>query len=226
MRPEDLKSPFSWKERTIAIHDRIWYVPSHYYDYDSFAFPGWTHPEIFPRENPVKIEYCSGNGAWIAAKAIEEPNVNWVAVDLNFERVRKIWSKVKNHRLENLFIVCGEGYTLTHRYIPSNSVQEVFINFPDPWPKNKHAKNRIVQQPFVQEINRILNPEGTLTLVTDDKDYSSLMIKVMQKSEGFESAYPSPYYVHEHNGYGTSYFEDMWRQQGKQIYYHQFRKGS
>lgn len=225
MKPEDLKSPFSWKDRSILIKDRILYVPSHYYNFDSFSFPGWNQSTIFSKQQPIKIEYCSGNGAWIASKAISEPSVNWVAIEIQFERVRKIWSKLKNHGLENLFIMCGEGYCITHQYFPSESVQEVFLNFPDPWPKNYHAKHRIVQLPFIQEICRILKKEGIFTLVTDDERYSKIMIQVLKKCEGFTSVFPDPYYVEELTGYGTSYFEDLWRQQGKTIYYHQFIKG-
>jgi tRNA (guanine-N7-)-methyltransferase len=63
-------------------------------------------------------------------------------------------------------------------------------------------------------------------LVTDDLDYSSQMIQVLQQSPYFESCYPAPFFVTELPDYGTSYFEDLWRQKGKQIRYHQFRKKS
>jgi tRNA (guanine-N7-)-methyltransferase len=224
MKPNDLKSPFSWEERQIIIEDRIWYIPPVYDRHDSFFFPGWGDPLVFCRENPVKIEYCSGNGLWIADRALKEPDVNWVAVERKFERVRRIWSKIKNHRLENLLAVCGEGHALTHHYLLPNSVDEVFINFPDPWPKTKHAKHRIVQPSFIQEIHRILKPGCLITLVTDDSIYSSIMINVMQACDGFTSVYPDPYYITEMAGYGTSSFDRIWREKGKTIHYHQFRK--
>lgn len=224
MKPHDLKSPFSWEQRQPAIRDRVWYVPSFYDDYESFSFPGWADPLVFPADSPVKIEYCSGNGIWIADKARKEPGVNWVAVEKKFERVRRIWSKLKNHEIHNLLAVCGEGHTVTSRYIPSCSVDEVFINFPDPWPKTKHAKHRIVQPIFMQEIHRILKPGCFITLVTDDPDYSRIMIEVMRNCEGFESVHRDPYYVTEIEGYGTSSFDKIWREKGKTILYHQFRK--
>lgn len=224
MKPAHLKCPFTWKDRKVLIHDRVWYVPDYCEDYRSFSFPGWDHSDLFVHKRPIKIEYCSGNGAWIAARAIEYPLVNWVGVELNFERARRIWSKIKNHRLDNLLVVCGEGHTVTQHYIPDDSVEEVFVNFPDPWPKNKHAKHRIIQLPFVQEIHRILQSGGTFTLVTDDVDYSKSMINVLHKCPEFESVYPSPYFINEWPNYGTSYFEQLWREQGKMIHYHQFRK--
>lgn len=224
MKPENLKSPFTWLERHIVIEDRVWYVPDQYDDFASFSFPGWHHPHTFDQEKPICLEYCSGNGAWIAAKAQAHSQYNWVAVERKFERVRKIWSKIKNHHLNNLLAVCGEGLRTTQHYIPTNSVHAVYINFPDPWPKTRHAKHRLVQVPFVEEICRILQPDGVLTLVTDDEAYSQIMIHVMHQVPGFQSLFGAPYYVEDYPHYGTSYFEDLWRQQGKAIRYHAFRK--
>lgn len=224
MKPADLQSPFTWAKRHIVVHDRIWYIPDRYNDFASFSFPGWNHPLFFEQERPICLEYCSGNGAWIAAKAQAQPEYNWVAVECKFERVRRIWSKVKNFQLSNLLTVCGEGFVTTRQYIPSESIQAVFINFPDPWPKNRHAKHRIVQVPFIEEVHRILRSDGVLTMVTDDADHSQYMIDVMQKIPGFESVFPDPFYVTEYPTYGTSYFEDLWRQKGKTIRYHAFRK--
>lgn len=224
MKPADHKPPLSWK--SVQIQDRILHIPGNCPDYDSFVFPGWNHPNLFGNHNPVNIEYCSGNGAWIAAKAAAHPNINWVAVEKKYPRVRKIWSKIKNHNLSNLFIICGEGYTATSKYIPSASISESFINFPDPWPKTRHHKHRIVRPEFVNELSRIFRGDGTLNFVTDDEEYSNWTIKVMQGMTGFSAVYSSPHYVTEDQEYGTSYFEDLWRDKGRTIRYHKFRKGS
>jgi tRNA (guanine-N7-)-methyltransferase len=224
MKPEDLKSPFTWGQRRILIEDRIWYVPDQFEDYASFSFPGWEHLQVFDVKRPICIEYCSGNGAWIAAKALAHPEYNWVAIDRKFVRVRKIWSKIKNFSLDNLLVACGEGYRMTHQYFPSSSVQAAYINFPDPWPKRRHFKNRLVQIPFIEEIHRILQKDGVLTMVTDDPFCSKYMIETLQRVVGFQSVYRDPYYVIDYPSYGTSYFEDLWRQKGKTIRYHAFRK--
>lgn len=226
MKPKNLKSPCTWETRKVVIQDRVWYVPEYYDCYQGFTFPGWESPELFGNNNPVNVEYCSGNGAWIEAKALSHPNVNWVAVEKKFERVRKIWSKIKNSDIKNLIVISGEGLLATSHYFPKQSVSEVFINFPDPWPKRVHAKHRIIQPSFVEEMNRILIKQGKITLVTDDVDYSSIMVRCMLGNEGFESICPEPYYHTDHQEYGTSYFEQLWREKGREIRYHQFRKKS
>jgi tRNA (guanine-N7-)-methyltransferase len=220
MNPKNLKLSISNK---ICIQNQIWFVPPGETT-ESFSFPGWNDPNLFTIEQPIKIEYCSGNGAWIAAKASEDPSSNWIAIEKKLIRVRKIWSKLKNHHLKNLLIVYGEGYEVTKNYFPDQSISEIFINFPDPWPKRRHAKYRIIQSEFVREIERILKPKGLLTLVTDDVQFSDWSLQILQSCTSLSSYYSAPYFINDFPHYGTSYFEDLWRKKGKDIRYHQFYK--
>lgn len=224
MKPSDLKAPFPWDNRSVLIEDKIFYVPERCGNDSTFVFPGWEHPSLFGNNHPIQIEYCSGNGAWITDKAFENPNINWIAVEKKFVRARKIWSKMKNRQLNNLVVICGEAYKATQMYFPSGSFEAAYINFPDPWPKKRHAKNRLIRPSFVAEIWRVLQNDSTFTLVTDDPDYSMRMIEEMGCYPGFESTFPEPYYIMEMSGYGTSYFEQLWRDQGKTIRFHRFKK--
>lgn len=224
MKPEDLKSPFSFDERQVLIKDKVWYVPDYFDKYEAFTFPGWESPEIFGNNNPIYLEYCSGNGSWIAGKAASDSSINWIGVEKKFPRVRKIWSKIKNLKLNNLFAICGEGFNVTSRYFPASSITKVFINFPDPWPKTRHVKHRIIQPAFLKELWRILKEGGTVTFVTDDPDYSDWTIDIFAQDLGFASTHPAPFYTTEQPQYGTSYFDQLWREKGKTIRYHEFRK--
>ena len=204
------------------IQSNVLYLPN-FCSATDFHFPGWEDPSTFKEEAPIKIEYCSGNGDWIAERALKDSTSNWIAVEMLFDRVRKIWSKKQNFTLNNLFIVSGEGLSFTRLYIEDSSVAGVFINFPDPWPKRRHAKYRIIQADFIRELERILIPGSTFTFVTDDIDYSHEFIQLMNRFTEFESIDPAPF-VTEKVGYGGSYFETIWRDQGKEIRYHEFRK--
>lgn len=225
MRPAQLKWPYTRTNRRVLIQDKIWFIPEIKEDplkleKDSFIFPGWDHPELFGNQNPINIEYCSGNGHWIVDKAEQNPLINWVAIERKFDRVRKIWSKMQNRKINNLIIICGEGHHATNFYIPAKSVGDIFINFPDPWPKTRHHKNRIVQHAFVQELRRIMKIDSVLTMVTDDEDFSKWTIKILSTSEGFDLKN----HTTEWPTYGRSYFEQLWREQGKTIRYHQYVK--
>lgn len=222
MKPDDLKCPFKWDERLVLLEDNVLYVPDHFDQYDQFTFPGWE--ALFGNQKPVKVEYCSGNGTWVAEKARSDASCNWVAIEKKFVRVRKIWSKIKNLQLNQLLAICGEGFKVTKHYFPSDSVDEIYINFPDPWPKKRHIKHRIIQPEFVEEMRRILKNEGKLIFVTDDADYSEWFLNEMKANPGFTNCNASPGYLTEWEGYGSSYFDSLWREKGKVIRYHQFKK--
>lgn len=224
MKPSELKAPFAWDHRKVIIHDRIFYVPIRCENDKAFTFPGWEDPLLFGNSNPIHVEYCSGNGAWIAAKAQENPHINWIAVEKKFVRVRKIWAKIKNLNLPNLIVLCGEACNATRLYFPTQSFVGAYINFPDPWPKTRHAKHRLIRPEFVQQIWRVLQPNTVFTLVTDDPDYSTRMISEMEGHSGFASLHPAPFFTTEMLNYGTSWFETLWREKGRTIHFHQYGK--
>lgn len=224
MKPADLKPPCPRADQRTIIHDRVWYIPRKFKLSDPFTFPGWEHPDLFGNDLPVVVEYCSGNGAWIADKALKNPNINWLAVEMKYERVKKIWSKIKNLQLKNLIVVCGEAFMATSQYFPDETVSDVYINFPDPWPKRRHGKNRLIQPAFADQLCRILKEGKSLTFVTDDVPYSEWLIEVMSDHPRFTSVYPTPYFSTDEAEYGSSYFEQLWKSKGRLIRYHCFQK--
>jgi tRNA (guanine-N7-)-methyltransferase len=224
MKPKELKYPFSWKERHVLCKDGVLYVPDYYTDYAKFSFPSWE--EVFGNTNPVYVEYCSGNGTWIVDKAKEYPDCNWVAIEKDFDRVRKIYSKRHNYGIKNLFIVSGEGFITTKHFFPDNSITKIFINFPDPWPKDRHAKHRIIKAPFVHELARILHEEGSMLFVTDHEAYSEEAITIFRGEEKLEPILPEPFYANSRENYGTSFFDTLWRKLGREIRFIEFRKKS
>lgn len=200
MKPKDVRFPHSWEERAPCLIEGMLFVPKY------FQHELWTGPEF-----TGYVEFCSGNGEWIIDKATQNPDTQWIAVEMDFLRARKIYSKRMNLGLKNLLVVCGKAEAFAQYYLKEGSIEGIFINFPDPWPKGRHAKHRIVQAPFTQEMRRILKKGGTATLVTDDPTYHGQMQKEMEK-----------YFIEtpfDGEAYGTSWFERLWREKGKEIHY-------
>lgn len=222
MRQTDLKYPYPWCERKPAIHEGVLFVPDYYHAHKEFAFPQWD--AIFGKELPVVIEYCSGNGGWIIDRARRFPEMGWVAVEWRFERVRKIWAKMKNLSIPNLFIVCGEALTFTENYLSDQCIDGIYMNFPDPWPKEKHAKHRLVQLPFVAQAARIAKSNAEAIFVTDHPAYRDQIIREMLQEESWSSRFAKPHFVLDWHEYGTSYFERLWRDKGLPIHYMAFTK--
>ncbi|MFI5334224.1 MAG: tRNA (guanosine(46)-N7)-methyltransferase TrmB [Chlamydiales bacterium] len=219
-----LRYPHTWEERKPVLHERVLFVPPFYSAHSRAALPDWKEPELFGKQGKLFIEYCSGNGAWIVQKAAHSPPFHWIAVEKKFDRVQKIWAKMQNAQLGNLLVVCGEAVTFTTHYLTEHSIDGVFINFPDPWPKAKHAKHRLLQPLFVKELARVLKIGGEVTLVTDDPVYALQMIEEMKKNTAFVPHFPAPYFVHDLPNYGASYFDTLWRTKGRAIHYIIFRR--
>jgi tRNA (guanine-N7-)-methyltransferase len=219
MKPKDLRWAFPCEERDLCIEDQVLYIPF-YYTNDAGLFPSFS--EYFGNDHPVCVEYCSGNGDWIVEKAKIYSDKNWIAVEERFDRVRKIWSKLKNLQLANLLIVFGEAATFTQFCLPDNTIEEMYINFPDPWPKPKHAKHRLMQPRFLDEVARVLKRDRRMTLVTDDLTYINQIIALFYNHGHFSPAFPSPYYRIDLPNYGHSWFDTLLRKQGKAIHYTQF----
>jgi tRNA (guanine-N7-)-methyltransferase len=226
MRPKELSFPFPFEERRVVFKDRILFVPDFFEEREkqiqAFTFPPFSDPLVFGNRNPVFVEYCSGNGLWIAEKAKQNPHINWIAVEKNFKRVKKIVSKIRNHALQNLIVIWGEAHLVTKSYFQEKSVSQVFVNFPDPWPKTRHSKFRLVNQEFAEVVRQTLQENGTFTFVTDDEEYGDEGAKALLSV--FEPVFPPPYFVTEFLSYGVSSFEKLWRDKGKEIRYYQFKR--
>lgn len=220
MKKTDLNFPFSWDERRPALVDQVFFVPDFYDKHAEHGLLEWQ--DVFGNDRQVHVEYCSGNGDWILDKAERNPHLNWVAVEHKFERVRKIWVKGKRLDLKNLIIVCGEALTFTKYYVKNNSLAEIYVNFPDPWPKEKHAKHRLIQLPFVEELSRAVERSGKAIFVTDHFPYATQMCEEMLNPKVWKSSFPAPYFTTEWSEYGTSFFDALWRGKGKTIHYMQF----
>lgn len=221
VKAKEFSIPFTWEKRHIVIQDGVWFLPPRVFN-DPFVFSGWNQLFSNP-DRPVRIEYCSGNGTWLVERAKSDPHSNWLAVEKQFARARLIWARAKNAKLDNVAVAFAEGVELTQRFLPAASVSEVFINFPDPWPKRRHAKHRLVRAEFVQELGRILHPAAHAILVTDNEEYSQIMIHEMKQCPLFQSAIGEPYFeVADAAAYGTSFFDSLFRTLCKTIRLHRF----
>ena len=220
----DLKIPFTWAERRPYLTDRFFYIPTHYLQHSEWTVLPWQDPQLFGNDKPVMVEYGRGNGQWIGDRAKQNPHLNWVAVDKMFDRARKIWLKMHRESISNLLVVYGEAATYTRHYVPAKSVAEIYVNFPDPWPKLRHAKHRLIRKEFLEELLRIVQGGGKATCVTDDAVYSTQMVEEFSQCPEWQPLLPAPFYANEWPDYGKSFFQDLWMRKGRSIYYLPFQR--
>jgi tRNA (guanine-N7-)-methyltransferase len=208
--------PYCYQDRAPIFVDGVLFIPEFFNQLDQskhaqFGSLEWTasfnHPQI-------ALEICSGNGQWLIEQAQKRAHVLWIACELRYDRVKKIYKAIKKRCLTNVVIVLGSGELLAEYYLPQSSISEVYINFPDPWPKRKHAKNRLIQTPFISHLKKALKPQGIVSLATDDLDYMQQSVAVFKESK-LKPLYEEPYYQPLAPDYGSSFFENLWSKKGK-----------
>jgi tRNA (guanine-N7-)-methyltransferase len=212
-RKKDLKIPFNWEERRPVLLDKFFYVPA-VYEHVPKEFLFFSQEP----KRPILIEYCSGNGQWIAERAQQNPHIDWIAVEKRFDRARTIWLKIQRENIPNLVVACSEALIFTKYYAPK--VEEVYINFPDPWPKRRHSKHRLISLAFLEELLLIVAPLGRVTCVTDHEDYAREMKDEFAKCPNWKFLFN----VNEWPDYGRSFFKDLWLQRGRTINYLSYEK--
>ncbi|KAB3519987.1 tRNA (guanosine(46)-N7)-methyltransferase TrmB [Corynebacterium sp. zg254] len=129
-------------------------------------------PEWFGRDAETIVEIGSGTGTSTAAMAPLEADTNIIAVELYRPGLAKLLGAVVRDELTNIRMVRGDGVEVLQRMFQPNSLQGVRIFFPDPWPKARHNKRRIIQSGTLHLIAQRLKPGGILHIATDHADYA------------------------------------------------------
>ena len=140
---------------------------------------------LFPRPQPLEVELGSGDGSFAVQYAQLHPDRNFLAVERLLGRLRKIDRKGLRAGLLNLRLVRLEASYLVEFLLPRESVRALHVYFPDPWPKRKHRKHRLINARFTDLARQALAPGGAVYLRTDDEDYFAQMTAVFAANAGF-----------------------------------------
>jgi tRNA (guanine-N7-)-methyltransferase len=132
----------------------------------------------FGRAAPIVLEIGSGMGESTAAMALEAPDVNYLAVEVYRPGLAQLLLRIEQAGITNLRLLRGDAYSLLGGHIAASSLHAVRIYFPDPWPKLRHHKRRLVRAEFVALVASRLAPGGTLHLATDWEPYAEEMLAV------------------------------------------------
>jgi tRNA (guanine-N7-)-methyltransferase len=144
--------------------------------------------EIFGREAPVWLEIGFGNGDALHHMAARHPEINFVGVEVHRPGVGQLLRAIDDDGLTNVRVYRGDAAELLRDHVGDSTLSRLLLFFPDPWPKKRHHKRRIVQSPFVREVARALEPGGIFHLATDWVDYARHMREVLDAASAFDRA--------------------------------------
>ena len=134
---------------------------------------------LFARRAARIMEIGFGNGDHLAALAQARPECDYLGVEVHRPGVGHLLLAIERYELTNLRIVCHDAVEVLEQQIPLRSLDEIIILFPDPWPKKRHHKRRLIQAPFVALLVERLRTGGLLRLATDWQSYAEQMLEVL-----------------------------------------------
>jgi tRNA (guanine-N7-)-methyltransferase len=140
----------------------------------------------FNRPAPLEVELGSGDGSFLVAYAASRPDHNFIGVERLLGRLRKLVRKAHRTGLQNVRGLRIESSYFLEYLLPKRSVEAIHLYFPDPWPKRKHRRHRIVNEGFPALAKQALVPSGVVYLRTDDLDYFTQMQTVFSASPLFK----------------------------------------
>ena len=124
--------------------------------------------KLFPNDNEVRIEIGCGKGDFIVGTAAKEPGVNFLAVEKVSDVLVMAAEKVKESGLSNIRVCCIDAKDLAEIF-PEGSIDRIYLNFSDPWPKSKHYKRRLTYRSFLEIYKEILKDDGAIFFKTDNR---------------------------------------------------------
>ena len=166
--------------------------------------------ELFPMTHPAELEIGCGDGGFLLEWATRHPKKNFIGVERLLGRIRKLDKKGRRAELTNLHLLRFEARYLLQYLLPDHAFDAVHIYFPDPWPKDKHRRHRLIDEHFPELARRILLPNGIVHLRTDDPAYFEQMQESFLPAKYF-SVTETPVELAN----VTTEFERQWNEEGK-----------
>lgn len=155
----------------------------------------WNYAEIFGRTAPTVIEIGFGMGQSLCAMARENPQINYIGIEVHQAGIGALSADIAEQDLKNIRLISGDAVGLLHECVPDGSLQGIQIFFPDPWPKKKHHKRRLIQPSFVQLLVQKLSNEGWLHCATDWQDYAEHILSVLNAEPSLHNTSVEETYV-------------------------------
>jgi tRNA (guanine-N7-)-methyltransferase len=141
---------------------------------------------LFTAAQPLEVELGSGDGSFLAQYAALHPERNFIGVERLLGRLRKLERKCQRAGIFHVRAIRIEASYFLDWLLPPNSTAALHIYFPDPWPKRKHRKHRLINDRFPLLARAVLRPDGAVFLRTDDADYFAQMQAVFAASPFFK----------------------------------------
>ncbi|MBN9229820.1 MAG: tRNA (guanosine(46)-N7)-methyltransferase TrmB [Legionella sp. 40-6] len=150
----------------------------------------WDFTEIFGRSGDVIVEIGFGMGASLLTMAQQQPDCNFLGIEVHQAGVGSLAADLHDHQIKNVRIIAQDAVQILQTQIPDESLAGIQIFFPDPWPKKRHHKRRLIQTEFVHLLTLKLKKSGFIHCATDWQEYAVHMLEVLSTNRSLKNLSP------------------------------------
>jgi tRNA (guanine-N7-)-methyltransferase len=175
-------------------------------------------PQLFGNDHPVVLEVGSGKGRFLISSAMERPDANFIGIEKSLHYHRVIRERIRKRALTNVRLINHDAFLVLRDMLPDASITEIHIYFPDPWPRKKEQKRRIIRPQVLTEIRRVLVDGGSGIYVTDHQEYFETASPLLPEFFRTEIRVPGP------DDPPRTNYEAKYRAEGRPIYEARFWK--
>lgn len=137
---------------------------------------------LFQNHNPLHIEIGMGKGQFIHQLAFENPTINYIGIEMYSSVLYRALERREKTELENLYFLRFDAKSLTDIFA-EGEVDKIYLNFSDPWPKDRHAKRRLTSSNFLALYDQVLKKEGNIQFKTDNRPLFDFSVESVENSE-------------------------------------------
>ena len=179
---------------------------------------------LFGRRAPVMLEIGFGNGEALCELARTHPQNDYVGIEVYRPGIGSLLLNLETLMLRNVRVICGDADEVFAEHVPADSLDAVYLFFPDPWPKKRHHKRRLIQPDFVARVARRLRPDGCVHIATDWQDYAEHALAVASQTPELENTAGQHDYVSRPDERLLTRFERRGQALGHQVWDLVFRR--
>ena len=208
------------RERPLSKKQKQVFLSLSKYEFD-FSFLGDTD---YSKKNKILLEFGFGSGEIIFKEARKNPNNIYTGIEYYRRGVAQLLKKIEDHNLKNIKIFHGNA----HKFLENFSgifFDEVWLFFPDPWPKKRHEKRRFIQKESINKLYEVIKPKGHLYISSDDKSYIAWTLSLFNQNDKFvwlaenHLDWQTPY-----EDYHGSRYEEKGFKKNRRPYFLKFKK--
>ncbi len=199
-------------------------LSAHFLTLEKLPRPGCAQ-RLFTEEAPLEIEVGSGKGLFLQNAAQENPQHNFLGLEVSHKYARFTAARLAKRQLSNALAVHGDGLQFLREFVPDNSVRAIHVYFPDPWWKKRHHRRRVLNEAFLADVVRTLEPQGRLHFWTDVPAYYQNTLELIANTTHLlQGPLPVAQQPATHDLDYRTHFERRTRLQGAPVFRAEFEK--